>query len=214
MRRARLTTAKTILPTMSTALLKVQTAQFNVLVYNDAGSGAKQDLSTWKPALDEGWYYLGPTANNGNAQGRPGIIIQPAGKERVTAPIVDWEQVWNDGGSGKSSDYALWRGLVAPEDRDNFVVLGGFFTRSHAKPTVDDSMNMRAVRKDIVIQVAAGSEIWTDRGTGAREDGAIWGISTDGFFQAVGTGAFVPVLGYDKAPTEVYALNKDKLTAA
>jgi hypothetical protein len=158
-----------------------------------------------------GWYYLGPAANNGESGGSRGVIVQPAGEKRVLAPITDWEQVWNDYGSGKPTDYALWRGLPAEADRTNFIVIGGFLVRSYNKPTTGDSYGMMAVHKDALVQASHGREIWNDAGTKANMDGAVWEISTEGHLQAIGTGAFVPVQGYDNPPRGTYALDRHRI---
>lgn len=193
-------------------LLNVKLVQFDVLINNDSGSGAHLDLATWKPQLEDGWYYLGPAANNGASSGSPGVVVQPSRQAfRVLAPIEDWEMVWNDGGSGKPTDYALWRGLPKREDRLDFVVIGGFFVRSHDKPTAEDAAGMMAVHKDALVTVSPGREIWNDAGTGARKDGAVWGTTTDGNLLGIDTGAFVPVEGHNNPPRGTYALNRGQV---
>ncbi|KAG6918455.1 hypothetical protein DXG01_014332 [Tephrocybe rancida] len=190
------------------ALLTAKPALFNILINNDAGSGARQNLATWKPHLDPGWYYLGPAANNGfPSPPITGIIIKPE-YGGVVAPIDDWELVWSNTGSGNKNDYALWRGL--PANRVDFVVIGGFFTRSNQKPTAEDSRDMVAIHRDALIHVTHGKEVWSDRGSRARSDGTVWDISTDGFIDAVGTGAFIPVEGY-YPPRDALTLNRRKL---
>jgi len=194
-------------------LLTVKPVQFNVPVYNDSGSGAHKDLATWKPNLEEGWYYLGPAANNGNSHGSPGVVVKAAGGMRVLAPITEWTMVWKDAGSGKPTDYALWRGLPAVADCIDFIVIGGFFVRTHNAPTQDDSRGMMAVHKDALVTVRPGSEIWNDAGTKASQDGAVWEISTEGHLQAISTGAFIPVDGHNNPPRATYALDRNRIDA-
>lgn len=54
-------------------------------------------------------------------RGVDGLFVQPAGDVEVLVPARDWKMVWNDHGSEKSTDYALWRGLPAPENRIDYV---------------------------------------------------------------------------------------------
>jgi hypothetical protein len=108
--------------------------------------------------------------------------------------------VWNDAGSRKPTDYALWRGVGPSLD---YVVVGGFFTRSHNKPTAEEARGIKAIHRRALHNTAPGSQIWTDKGSGAKEDGAVWSISP---FGVVPTGAFVPVRGYDNPPQELYGL--------
>jgi len=127
------------------------------------------------PLVKDGWYYLGPAANDGDGAGVDGLLVQPARDVEVLVPVTDWEMVWKDRGSGKRTDYALWRGLPAPENRINYVFLGGYFTRSYDKPSSDETIGMMAIHKDALITVSAGREIWNDAGTGANKDGAVMG---------------------------------------
>jgi hypothetical protein len=161
--------------------------------------------------VEDGWYYLGPAANNCYSQGSHGVVVKPASGTRVLAPIDEWEMVWNDSGSGRRNDYALWRGFPAPADRKDFIVIGGFFVRSHNAPTLEDTRGMMAVHKDVLITVSPGREIWNDAGTKARRDGAVWEISTDGHLQGLSTGAFVPVDGHNKPPRATYALDRNRI---
>ncbi|KAF8151004.1 hypothetical protein B0H34DRAFT_678718 [Crassisporium funariophilum] len=191
--------------------LQIKVVPFNVLVYNDSGSGAHKDLSTWKPNLKNlfNWKYLGPAASNGSDD-CVGIIVRQTTEFPVLAPIHDWVEVWDDSGSHKRDDFALWRGI--PEDAINYVVVGGFFVRSHEKPTSSDSAGMMAIHKDFLLTVTHGREIWNDHGTKAKADGAVWEISTAGYLDAISTGAFVPVQGYNNPPLDTYALNRLDVT--
>jgi hypothetical protein len=162
--------------------------------------------------VPSGWYYLGPAANNGDSSGCQGVIVQPAGETRVLAPITHWEQIWNNNGSYKSTDYALWRGLPAEADRIDFIVIGGLFVWSHNQPTTRDAQGMMAVHKDALFKASCGREIWNDAGTRASMDGAVWDdVSAEGHLQAISTGAFIPVQGHDNPPRSTYTLDRSKI---
>ncbi|KAI6047020.1 hypothetical protein EDC04DRAFT_2626260 [Pisolithus marmoratus] len=193
-------------------LLHVKHVQFHVKINDDSGSRARKDLATWKPCLEDGWYYLGPAANNGDSRGCPGVIVKPAGGTTPLVPITDWVKVWSDAGSGNPTDYALWRGLPAREHRTNYIAIGGFFTRySHQRPTTEDARGMMAVHKDCVVAANPGKQIWSDAGTRARQDGAIWEISTDGHLLAIDIGAFVPVEGHTIPPRNLYSIDRNRI---
>ena len=108
------------------------------------------------------------------------------------------EQRWQP----QSTDFALWHGMGSTPD---YVVVGGFFTCSHKKPTAEETRGMKAIHKLTLRNTAPGSKIWTDKGSGAKEDGALWSISS---FSGVPTGAFVPVRGHNNLPWELYGLQK------
>ncbi|EDR03514.1 uncharacterized protein LACBIDRAFT_191523 [Laccaria bicolor S238N-H82] len=184
---------------MASTKVEYQTVTFKQLIYNDSGSGADTDLATWRPDLSEGWYYLGPAATNNSNTPGTGIVVREL-EPGVLVDVADWTQVWNDTGSHNKTDFALWRGVGPTLD---YVVVGGFFTRSHNKPTTDEAKGIKAIHKSALHSTGPGSQIWTDKGSKAKEDGAIWGIST---IDVVPTGAFVPVAGYNNPPQELYGL--------
>ncbi len=161
--------------------------------------------------MEPGWYYLGPAATNGS-DNRIGLIVRDKSpRGNILRPVGDWIKVWDDSGSGKSNDYSLWRGVPRPEDQVNYVVLGGFFVRSHNKPTTGETFGIRAIRKDVLKTVTAGREVWNDAGTGAKKDGAVWDISVAGRLDAVDSGAFVPVEGHNNRPQDTYAIDRSKV---
>jgi len=184
------------------ARLQIRPVTFGRLINTDAGSGAKQNLATWKPDLEAGWFYLGPSATNSDQNPGPGVIV----RELVPGTLVDvvgWQQVWNDSGSGNKTDFALWRGVAPNPD---YVVVGGFFTRSQSPPSREEAQGIKAVHRDALVQARAVQETWNDSGSKSRSDGAVWTIGGGGGAAAVPTGAFVPVQGYNNPPSDVYAL--------
>ncbi|KIK05616.1 hypothetical protein K443DRAFT_90842 [Laccaria amethystina LaAM-08-1] len=186
---------------MAEAKVEYRTVSFKQLINTDVGSDADSDLATWKPNLPDGWFYLGPAAtNSGNIPGT-GIVVREL-EPGVLVDVADWIQVWNDTGSGDSTDFALWRGEGPTPD---YVVVGGFFTRSYNKPSAEETRGIKAIHRLALHNTTPGSQIWTDRGSGADEDGAIWSISS---FGVVPTGAFVPVRGYNNPPQELYGLRQ------
>jgi hypothetical protein len=97
-------------------LLEVMVFNSGVKVYDDAGSGARQNLAVYKPILDREWKWVGQTAN----QGSRFLIVKPLVPGAVVSPL-DYEKKWDDHGSGKHYDYSLWNIVAPPEYR----ALGG-----------------------------------------------------------------------------------------
>jgi hypothetical protein len=162
-------------------------------------------------SVDPGWHYLGPAATNG-PDDVVGIIVKDKSTNgSILRPVGDWIKVWDDHGSGKGTDFSLWRGVPRDEDRVNYVVLGGLFIRSHNKPTTGESAGIRAIHKDVLKVVLAGREVWTDAGTGADKDGAVWDISVKGQLDAINPGYFIPVPGHNIKPVDTFGIDRSKV---
>jgi hypothetical protein len=198
---------------MPKKLLEVKSVPFNNKINDDSGSGAKLDISTWKPTLERGWFYLGPAATNGSGDA-VGLIVKDLSSDgHILRPIgeKDWIQVWNDAGSGKPTDYSLWQGVPRIKDRANYVVLGGYFNRSHNMPTAVEAAGIRAIHKDVLKLVKPGREVWNDKGTGAKLDGAVWDISVAGQLDAINPGYFIPTPDHDTPPVNTFAIERTKI---
>jgi hypothetical protein len=150
---------------------------------------------------------LGPGASNSPSSIPYGIVV----KEIVPGTlvdVVDWRQVWNDAGSGAKTDFALWQG-VSPSPE--YICLASFFTRSHQKPSPALTKGIKAVHISALGPAYAKFEIWTDRGSGARQDGAVWQVGTTK--DVIETGAFVAVRGYGNPPAPLYGIRRDAARA-
>ena len=158
--------------------------------------------------MESGWYYLGPATTNGSNDVVGLIIKDISNGGSILRPVGDWVKVWDDSGSGKPTDYSLWKGVLRLEDHSDYVVIGGFFVRSHNKPTSGDVAGIKAIHKDVLTTVTHGKEVWKDGGSNADEDGAVWDISVAGHLDAVGCGAFIPVDVYNKPPKDTYAIKR------
>ena len=53
------------------------------------------------------------------------LLVKEIEPNTVMAPVVNWERVWDDHGSGKSHDCSLWRGVAS--DPVEYKVIGDFF---------------------------------------------------------------------------------------
>ena len=102
-------------------------------------------------------------------------------------------------------------GVVSLGPRISSTTSGGFFVRSHNKPSTEETLGIRAIHKDVLRTVSAGKEVWSDAGTGARKDGAVWDISVAGHLNSLNPGAFIPVEGHNNRPQDAYAINQSKV---
>ncbi|KAJ7500837.1 FDS protein [Mycena galericulata] len=188
------------------AALAYKRVTFEHKMADDAGSGAKTDLATWAPILEEGWYYLGqsPTANHTTPP--TGIIIQ-AKDPKAVVEVAAWEPIWDDAGSGKKKDYALWRGIAPSAD---YIVLGGIFSTNpgYAPPDATQARGIVAVRGDLVVPDDT-KLVWTDAGSKARKDGSVW---TTAGTNGISPNVLIPVLGHSAPfPDRTFSLNPAKL---
>jgi hypothetical protein len=158
--------------------------------------------------VEDGWFYLGPGATTNGQGGLTGAILKPS-MENLLADIVSWERVWEDDSPGRLCTRVLWRGF--PDDRVDFEVVGGVFTRSYDPPSAEFTKGMKAIHKDALITAKAGVEIWTDEETRSLKSGSVWNISTDGNLQGINTGAFVAMNTRYTPPTTTYAINRNKV---
>lgn len=154
---------------------------------------------------------MGPSCTDNYDVGGSGIIVQEL-EPGVLVDIDQWRPVWNDEGSGKSDDFALWNGVNSfGPPGEEYIALSSLLTRYWHKPTAEDTQGIKAVRRDVVVTIQPHAQVWTDKGTGAPEDGAVWTISAKLNRDAVETGAFVAVSGFDNPPSPVYGLDLSRV---
>lgn len=139
-----------------------------------------------------------------------GVVVKPLEPDTLV-DVASWEKVWTDNGSRKPLNFSLWRGVASSAD---YVVVGGFFVASSDPwypPSPELTQGVKAVHRSVLLTAAYGREVWNDHGTGAGPNGAVWNTSVVGFVDALDTGAFVPVEGYNNPPRLVYALDRSKI---
>ena len=179
-----------------TKQLEVFTTYDANLIYTDKGTGSNKDLAVFQANLPDGFFMLGQHAqqNHSNLISGPIPLVKPLAKGAITSP-KDFEWEWDDKGSGGDENVSFWR--VVPHDE--YVALGGIVSPGYDKPDYLKP-KIACVRKDLVVQGAAGPEIWDDAGSGADNNGSIWAIQpiTEGL-----TGTFLVNNGHS-APLEVY----------
>ncbi|KAF8909608.1 FDS protein [Mucidula mucida] len=129
------------------------------------------DISVWRPNLDTDWYYLGQGAESNWDHAPLGIIIHALEPDALR-DVVGWERVWDDAGSHKSTDFALWRGIPPNED---YVVVGGIFSTKPdwAEPDSEQKRGIKAIRRNLLVMDDT-FQVWNDKGTHASKDGSVW----------------------------------------
>ena len=166
-------------------------------IYTDSGTGAKQDLSVWKPVLPDGYYMIGHFGQQDHAAGLKGPIpiVKPL-DPTTFAPPSTFEQKWNDRRSGGNQDVAFWRVIAPP----GYVALGDVVSVGNYNPPNELINEYACIRSDLVEQGKAGPQIWADHGSGASQDGSMWAVQPTTYGV---TGYFRVQSGYS-APHDVY----------
>ncbi|KAF9027317.1 hypothetical protein BDZ89DRAFT_1160851 [Hymenopellis radicata] len=90
-------------------------------------------LSSWRPNLDIGWYYLGQGAEVNSSQPPFGLIVHALEPDALR--------------TSSGTDYALWRGVPPNED-----VVGGIFStnKDRAEPDSEQRRGIKAIRRDLL----------------------------------------------------------------
>ena len=137
------------------------------LVWNDAGSGARQNLSVWKPVLPDGCKVLGHTAVNRHSKPDYGtLVIRPGADTDLVRAPVGFKKAWSQLRANRGPLH-VWH-PIAPE---GFVSLGDITTVGDAKPSME---GLVCVSKSLVQGDVLKAQIWNDRGGGAPRDGALF----------------------------------------
>ncbi|RQO58857.1 Vps62-related protein [Pseudomonas sp. KBW05] len=106
------------------------------LVWRDAGSGARTDLSIWQPLAPEGYVAMGLVSGVGYE--KPSRNAARCVRSDLVVSAQPAELIWSDSGSGASSDFSAWA-IAAPEAVPGEINLApGTFTgiAGYTKPTL------------------------------------------------------------------------------
>jgi len=167
-------------------------------VWNDDGSGADLDGSFFRPSVPDGWFYFGDYGQGNYKTPSGSVFVVKVTNDNpdfpALAPPAGWAQVWNDTGSGADEDGSFW----APLPKQGYVAVGHAVMKGHNQPdsSTPDIDKFRTLRADLAKQVTLATQIWSDQGSSADEDVAVWSITQLGSIYAVTV--------YDTAPTGVW----------
>lgn len=186
-------------------------------IWDSRGSKAKPGAfwrATPAPDLLPGFFPLGDIAVSGydNINGARVMAVVCEGdpqsgdptKGKALSQPVDYEHVWKDSGSGSKADVSIWR----PIPPDGYEALGLVCSNDHAKPSLNA---VRCVRADLVIGSSNANLIWSDKGSGAKQDFSAWSVlppvAGDGEIH-LAPGTFVGIKGYSghKSHIPAYSL--------
>ncbi|HRH44989.1 MAG TPA: Vps62-related protein, partial [Pyrinomonadaceae bacterium] len=120
-----------------------------ILVWTDAGSGASQDGSVWRPVCRSGYQALGDVTNSGHA--KPATTEMVCVHESTLVNANPGNPIWNDAGSGANKDFGSWEIIPSPGDQSRGLFFG---SASHSRPQV----TLWAVRSNNVQPVAQGTD--------------------------------------------------------
>ena len=131
---------------------------------SDARSGARKDLSLYKPPPDSTWKYGGVSGNNNKI-----LVMKEVSKQYgALREPVGWQPIWDDRGSGNSKNYSCWL-PIAPT---GFVALGVFCrfgVPNQDPPTKDEVEGLVVVHSSLVKPCEFDkTDVWKDAGTWAR----------------------------------------------
>ncbi len=142
--------------------------------YDDAGSGAKDDVSIWRPLAPPGYVVLGDVAVAGH-QAPPFAARVVRDGPGVTARPLGYERIWDDEGSLGAHDVALW----SPIPPLGYVCLGSVAAQIY--DTEPSREIIRCLHRDRVVR-GSMDLLWTDTGSGAWEDAGLWAcaVAEDG----------------------------------
>ncbi|WP_433768030.1 Vps62-related protein [Pseudomonas putida] len=151
-------------------------------IWDSKGSGSKPG-SFWRPtpAPDTlpGYFPLGDFATPGfdNINGNTVVAVVCEGpaengdtsKGKALSAPEDFERVWKDSNSRADADCTIWR----PIPPTGYVALGMVCSNGRDKPLPN---TVRCVREDLVVASSVSNTIWSDNGSGARQDFSAWAI--------------------------------------
>jgi hypothetical protein len=136
-------------------------------IWDDAGSGARYDVSIWRAETQPGYFTVTDVAVK--SHGEPGTVFLVTTTDPIAIrPPVDYTKIWSDRGSGADDDVSIWRANCPP----SYVALGNVAT-SGSPPQVGDIYCVHS-KHTVQASTAVYNGIWTDSGSGADDDVAIF----------------------------------------
>jgi len=139
-------------------------------IWNDAGSGAKRDVSIWRVETRPGFFSLGDIAVSSHTRPSLAFLFQltdPDDTSSLRSP-TGYSRVWSDRGSGAKQDVSIW----IPYCPGGYRALG-HVTTNGAAPT---SSLIKCLKAEYVESASSSAwrYIWNDAGSGANSDAAFY----------------------------------------
>ncbi|TWI90455.1 uncharacterized protein DUF946 [Roseibium hamelinense] len=166
-------------------------------VGTDSGSGAKMDLSVWRPVIAEhdSYFYGGQWGqhnHNPTADGRAAVFRDLEDLGLLKEP-VSFIKIWDDAGSGKSHDYSCWR----PAPPQGYRALGDFMVLRESSGHFPDHLAYKvmcvheSLCRDVTQDDFGSSYMWQDHGTHANKDLSLWRLEPASTTGGVNVGSFI-----------------------
>ena len=150
------------------------------LAYEDKGSGGDQDVTFYNPVVPPDFYMIGAFAQ-GNYWNPADCVIavkpdnNPQSNQLVQPP-ASWQLIWTDENSGARMNGSIWR-PVAPDN--DYICLGSVAKQGYGNP---DFPNYACVHRCLVEALPVANYIWSDKGTGARQNVSIYKLHNSNSF--------------------------------
>lgn len=154
------------------AILQLESVStFIPIDLTDRGSGAKDDVSFWTPALITGFSWLGMfAAPNYNPSPSATTFLaknESIGSRPLLAEPLQFNELWTCSGNHQPSNLGIYS-LEAPP---GYIGLGTIAVSNFNKyPLPRDYPGLMCVRQDLCKQVSVNNVIWDDQGSGAPLD--------------------------------------------
>lgn len=151
--------------------------------YSDRGTGARRDLSVFRPRLFDNEYRLVYMATNSRHYSEQVLVVTQGkynGKPALAAP-KHFECKWTDRSTGGDRDGSLWKAIPPSSDYVALSDVAVHRSNSGLSPGVLKSAHeidpkFMCVLKSLCNVTELGGVIWTDAGSGGTYDGATWSI--------------------------------------
>lgn len=146
-------------------------------IWDDGGSGADRDFSSWRAREPRGYFSLGDVAVPTHSAPRFSILVRPLKDDALKAP-TGYRQRWTDAGSGADDDVAFYEPICPP----GYRALGHVTVASHSRlPSLND---IRCVKSEYTVP-GKFEFVWNDGGSGADRDVSVYTAVPSGSGQGV-----------------------------
>ena len=139
-------------------------------VWDDSGSGARDDVSIWKAEAPSGYLPVGHIVIRSHQKPSKAYVIKAVdGKADTDALVlpVSYDKIWDDSGSGAKSDVTIWR-VLCP---GGYVALSNVATNGN-KPSRDSIYCIKI--KYTSSRNWNWQKVWADHDSGAKDDVTIY----------------------------------------
>lgn len=178
---------------------------------NDKGSYASKYLSTYSPLLEEGWYWVGQSAqDNHDKPYRRMLLVKPLNADAVKPP-KSFKKVWTNESfiPISSGHYSCWE----PIPEEGYVALGYIMrlgVNNYDPPSPDEVEGLVCVHESLVVSAETSeSPVWNDSGSKASKNCSLWLIKPKA--GAIDAGTFYGVESHNRPNHTVWCLRADKV---